>query len=144
MFLAFAAHYTADNPGLRQDFEVTGDVLQQFEQFTEEKGLTYKAAGLSEIEELREIAHKEQYSTDVDDVLDELAGLINAEKEMNFNRSSDFLKKRLKAQIALDVWGTEREIEIRLRDDPQVATAVDLLKHPDLYYNNLAVVNGEE
>jgi carboxyl-terminal processing protease len=143
MFMAFAAHYTASHPNLSRDFEVNDEISVQFKRFTEEKGLSYKAAGLSEIDNLREIAHREQYSSDVDDLLVELERLIESEQEMRFERSADFIRNRLKAQIALDVWGTERETKIRLRDDPQVATAIDLLKHPDMYYNNLAVAGDE-
>ncbi|UCE19299.1 MAG: S41 family peptidase [Gemmatimonadota bacterium] len=144
LFLAFAAHYSAEHPDLNQDFDITEEILDQFQRFTQEKELSYKAAGFSEIEDLREIAQREQSSSAVNDLLDEFEGLIASEKEMSFERSAEFIKRRLKAQIALDVWGTERETEIRLRDDPQVATAIDLLKHPELYYNNLAVADEGE
>ena len=144
LFLAFAAHYSANYPDLKQDFDITNEILDQFQRFTEEKELSYRAAGLSEIDDLREIARRERYGHDVDELLDELEMRIESDKEMNFERSTEFIKKRLEAQIALDVWGKDREIEIRLRDDPQVETAIDLLKHPELYYNNLAVADEGE
>lgn len=144
MFLAFAAHFTADHPPLSKDFEVTDDMLLQFKDFIDERNLDYEAAGMKEVEKLREISQKEQYSTAVDGILDHLEGQIEAEKQGDFDRSIEFIKSRLKSQIALDLWGSDQEAEIRLENDPQVAYAIDLLHHLDLYYNNLAGINGEE
>lgn len=144
MFLAFAAHYTAAHPDLSPDFEVTDEMLTEFKGFVEEKGLSYEAAGLSEVENLRKISQREHYSPAVDGLLDDLERQIEAEKEWGFDRSREFIKWRLRAQIALDLWGAEKETEIRLRHDPQVAAAIELLNHLDLYYNNLAAANEED
>ena len=142
MFLAFAAHYTADHHNLGLDFEVTDDILAEFARFAEERGIDYEAPGTSEISQLREIAQKELYSSAVDVLLSDLEEQIESEMKRDFERSEKFIKSRLKANIALDLWGSEAEVEIRLRNDPHVEFAVDLLDHLELYYNNLAATNG--
>jgi carboxyl-terminal processing protease len=144
MFLAFAARFTVDHPHLGKDFEVTDDMLQQFIDFVNERGVDYEAAGMTEVEKLREISQEEQYSSAVDDLLDHLEVQLDAEKQGDFDRSVEFIKSRLKSQIALDLWGSESEAEMRLQNDPQVSYAIDLLQHLDLYYNNLAGLNGEQ
>jgi len=144
MFLAFAAHYTSDHPSLGMQYEVSDEMVSQFKDFVTERDLDYEAAGMAEVEKLREISGREQYSGSVDDVLDNLEARIEEEKLGDFDRSLDYIKSRLKAQIALDLWGSDREAQIRLENDPQVAYAIDLLNHLDLYYNNLAGLNGEE
>ena len=144
MFMSFAANFTAAHPDLGQDFEVDQNMMIQFKDFALERGLSYEPAGMAEIEKLRETVHREHYSSDIDDRIDQLEKQLESEKEGDFDRSAEFIRNRLQAQIALDLWGADREAQILLQDDPQVAYAMDMLHHLDLYYDNLAGVNGVE
>jgi carboxyl-terminal processing protease len=138
VFMGFAASYTFTHSQIHKDFEVTEEMMAAFKQFIEEKKIQYDAAGVAEIAKLREISQKEQYSQAVDRLLLDLDKQVEVEKEKDFDRSRKFIQDQLKAQIALDLWGSEEETMIRLQDDPQVVSAMDLLKHLDQYFNNLA------
>ncbi len=139
LFMGFAATYASNHPDMPEHFEVTPTMLAQFQKYVEGKDLKYDAAGASEITKLREIFRKEGYSPAAADLLADLGEQIEIEKKGDFERSRTFIEDQLKAQIALDLWGSEKETEIRLQNDPQVAYALDLLRNPDQYYSNLAV-----
>lgn len=137
MFFKFAIHYTATHRSLPRDFEVDEGMIAEFKRFLKECDFDYRAAGEGEIERLRQTAEREGYSQALSQLLDRLEGQIELEKERDFERSLSYIKRGIRSQIAAKLWGNEARMEALLRDDPQLAAAIDILKDLESYYAKL-------
>ncbi len=133
-FFDFSIKYTTEHPNLPANFKVTDEMVEEFRNHLKETDFTYKSKLETELEEMKEVAREqgtyELYAEDFEDI----QAKITAEKEKEFDKNIDFIKRGIKRDILTRLYGESAVYEhIVLETDPYVKKAIELLSRPDEY-----------
>lgn len=130
-FFFFANEYAAQHASLPADFAVTDELLGEFEAWLADQNFTYK----NDAQEA--LAH---LATQLDDagyqLSDQVASLrssIREEKEADFERHQDRLKKRLREEIRARYLEEREQVKASLSQDEQTQKALQLLRDTSAY-----------
>lgn len=128
IFFDFAVKYSSAHPEIDRNFVVTEEILGQFKAFMKEKDFNYKTALEVSLEEMREVVKDENKEDLFSASLDNLTDLVEEEKEADFERSKDYIKRSIKREIMTKLYG-QRGLyeEIILKTDPTVKEAYNLI-----------------
>ncbi|MFH2037055.1 MAG: S41 family peptidase [Candidatus Zixiibacteriota bacterium] len=134
LFFDFAVNYVAENEKTLIDVEITDDIVKQFKEFTVEKDFTYKTALEITLEEMNQTVKDDNKEDIFGDALANFEQLIEKEKEADFEKSKDYIKKALKREIVSKIAG-QRGVyeEVVLKTDKTVKAAIELLQNKDGY-----------
>jgi carboxyl-terminal processing protease len=138
MFFSFAVEYTSKHPDVTRDIEITDEIFDEFRKYCQEQDFEYKSQlelSLERFEETVSDADKtELFAKDVEDI----RALIEAEKEKDFDKSSDYIRRSIKREIIRKQFG-ERGVyeELVLQTDPYVKKALEVLRSDDEYSKQL-------
>ncbi|MCX6835607.1 MAG: S41 family peptidase, partial [candidate division Zixibacteria bacterium] len=134
LFFDFAVQYVAKHPDIKADFEVTDEILAEFREFTKAKDFTYKSALQIAVEDLRKTVTDEDKEPVFENSLEQMDGLVQAEKDADFGRSTDYIKRAIKREIISSVFG-ERGVyeDVLFKSDKTFLKAVEILGRPGEY-----------
>jgi carboxyl-terminal processing protease len=134
MFFDFAVEYVADHPDVKPGLEVTDDMVNDFRQFVKDKAFSYKSTLQLSLDELQQTVTSENKEAEFSKSLAELSRLVEAEKDADFDRSLDYIKRAIRREIVRSIAG-ERGFyeEVVLKSDKAVKQAVELLNQPQDY-----------
>jgi len=138
MLFKYANHYATQNKTLPDRFEVTDEILKDFEAFLKEREFSYEEQAELKLKELREAAEKGRFGKAVHECLDRITKSIESEKARAFERYDREVRAALKLEIIARIMGEKAAIEASLKDDPQLDVAVALLKNKPAYGRLLA------
>jgi carboxyl-terminal processing protease len=138
MLFKYANHYATQNKTLPDRFEVTGEILKDFEAFLKEREFSYEEQAELKLKELREAAEKGRFGKAVHECLDRITKTIESEKARAFERYDREVRAALKLEIIARIMGEKAAIEASLKDDPQLDVAVALFKNMPAYGRLLA------
>lgn len=138
MFLKYANRYAAKTKTLPEKFEVTEEILKDFEEFLHEKKFSYQSEAELKLRELKEVAEKSNYSRQFLESVDRLKTEVENEKNLALPRHHQEIQRALKAEIVARLKGENARIEETIREDQQVMTAAALLKDNKLYHQLLS------
>jgi carboxyl-terminal processing protease len=142
LFFDFAVKYTVAHPEIGRNFEVTDKVMDDFKAFVKEKNFDYKTSLEVSLDKMRDVVKDENKADMFNPTLDQLTGLIKKEKETDFERSKDYIKRAIKREVIAKLFGEQGMYqEIILKTDPAVKKAVELLKNEKEY---TGLVTGEK
>jgi len=134
VFFDFAVKYTSEHPEVGRDFVVTDEILGDFKAFMKEKEFDYKTALEVSLDEMKEVVKDEEKEEIFSGSLEELEQLIETEKDHDFQRSRDYIKRSIKREIMTKLYG-QRGLyeEIILKTDPAVTEAFELIRDDQEY-----------
>ena len=134
LFFDFAVKYVAAHPEVTRETEITDEIVGEFKEFLKAKEFTYKTALEVSLEKMKETAEEEQKDTIFAGLFADFEELIQMEKEHDFNKSQDYIKRAIKREI-IDKIDGQRGVyeEIVLKTDPTVLEAIKLLKDDGQY-----------
>lgn len=142
MFFDFAVEYTSKHAEVSPDFETTDDVLSDFRQFIKEKDFDYKTSLEVTLEEMRDVIREEEKEELFSSSLDELEMLIENEKEMDFNRSRENIRKAIRREIITKLYGQSGLYEeVIIKTDPDVQKAIQLILNDQEYSR---IITGQD
>ncbi len=128
MFFDFAVDYLSKNKDISEDFEVTEEILSEFKDFIQKKNFTYKTVlemEFNSLEKTMKAGGKEEFYSEV---LKDFEKLIEKEKELDFDRSVEYIKRSIERDILHNLFGEKAVYEqIILKTDPCVKKAVEIL-----------------
>jgi carboxyl-terminal processing protease len=133
MFFKFANRFAAEKKAIPENFEVTEELLNDFEAFLKEKQFSYQTEAEFKLRELREVAEKSHYSKQFLESIEKLNAQAVMEKNLALQRHKQEIQLALKAEILGRIKGEKARIEGTLREDRQLMTTVALLKNKKLY-----------
>lgn len=130
----FAVRYSAQHPEVDQDFVVTDDVLQEFNKFMKEKDFDYRTSLEVSLDEMKKVVEDEDKEELFEGSLDELTQLVTKEKETDFERSKEYIRRAIKRELMTKLYG-QRGLyeEIILKTDPAVQKALELIRDDKEY-----------
>ena len=132
MFFRFVNAYMGEHKG--QPFTgVTDEQVEAFRKFLEEQKFDYQEEADTKLAEVRQIAVRSHYNTEVLADLDLLKAAMEKEKTRGFDRYKDHIADGLNTEFMARAKGEEGRIAASLKDDPQFETAVSILKNPGEY-----------
>lgn len=138
MFFNFAVSYLAEHPELAENFEVDDRILGEFKEYLKEKDFTYKSALELELEALKEKIEKSDQPGMFSGALEELEKATEKDKEDDFDKSLDQIKKSLKSAILSNKYGEKAYYEeVLLKSDPYVQKAYEILNNRNQYMGML-------
>lgn len=136
-FFFYANYFAATHPSIAADFEVTDDVLSDFQAWLETQDFSYRTMAERAAASLAENLGHIGYDAAQDDA-EALAALIQREKAADFERYADRLKERLRMDIMARYLGEVAQIKAGLTNDPQIKEAVAVLTDETAYAAVLA------
>jgi carboxyl-terminal processing protease len=127
MAFDFAVGYTVGKK-LPIDFEVNDEMLAEFKQFLKDKKFDYKTPAEVYLDSLAEFAKREGKTEIYAQALENLKDQIVLEKEQDFDRYKDTVKKHLREVILRKLYGERGFYEgVVLKEHPAVLKAKELL-----------------
>jgi carboxyl-terminal processing protease len=128
MFFDFAVRYISRHKDLPKDFEVDDNMLSEFKKFLEEKNFTYLNSVELSLQGLEKNINSQKDKDIFDPVLQELKKVIQKSKENDFTNSLDYIKKAIKRDILISLYGEKGYYEeVLLKTDPIVKKAAEIL-----------------
>jgi len=134
MFFDFAVRYVADHPDIDPNFEVDDAMLEQFRSFIKGKEFDYKSDLQIALDDLKETVTSEDKEPVFEGKLAEMDTLVQIEKDLDFDRSEDYIRRAIKREIVSSILG-ERGVyeQIVFKTDKTLARAVDILTEKGEY-----------
>ena len=130
----YAVQYVATHPDIEPTFEVTDEMVDEFRGFIKEKDFDYKTSLQVALEELRETVTEEEQDSLFGTTLEGLEQLILQEKQDDFDRSQDYIRKAIKREILSSIVGQRGVYEqLILKTDKGIQQAVKVLQTPGEY-----------
>jgi carboxyl-terminal processing protease len=136
-FFRFAVKYAARHDDMPQDLEVDEALLEDFKHFLTEEEFTYTSAAEKQLQELEKTITEKEYDSGIQTTLDQLRAQLAVEKEGDFQRSEDYIKKTLKLEIVSKLYGREARYHHAVKMDPQIVAALEILTTPGRYQREL-------
>lgn len=138
MLFNFAAQYATRHAELKPGFAVDDNMLAEFQQFLKDRQFRYESQSETQLATLRKTAEEEGYLAELKGQIESLEQGLQAQKQDDFDKSQEFIRRNLEREISAKLWGTRAEVEAGFDDDPVIQRAVKLLLSPDEYTNLLA------
>jgi hypothetical protein len=73
--------------------------------------------------------------------LEEVRKIVLEQKQMEFEKSKDFIKDQLRQEISAKMWGTAAEVEASFGSDKVIQKGVEFLSNLDEYHALLKVAD---
>jgi carboxyl-terminal processing protease len=137
MLFRFAVKYIAGRKDLPRDFQVDDRMLAEFKTFLKEEEFKYRTAAEKKLDELAEVVEKSEYNSGITTTLEQLQKQLEEQKEQDFERSEDYIRKTLKLEIASKIWGRNTRYDEAMKVDPQIVAALEILTTPGRYNKEL-------
>ena len=109
-------------------------MVGEFKKFVKSKEFTYKTSLEISLEEMQEMISEDGKEELYSDAVKNFQDLISQEKEADFDKSKDYIKKAIKREVISNVFGERGVYEnIILKTDDAVTSALDLLLDKEAY-----------
>jgi len=128
MFFDFAVQYTTKHPDVALESPVTDAMLEEFRQFIKGKNFIYKTALEVEIDSLKARAERDGKLPLLASSFDQMKKTLTLEKEKDFDASKEYIRRGIKREILLKLYGQKGYYEQTVfKDDPFVKKALEVL-----------------
>jgi carboxyl-terminal processing protease len=134
IFFDFAVRYISRHKELTKDFEVDDKVLSEFKDFLKEKNFTYLNSVELSLQGLEKNINSQKDKDIFNPPLQELKKVIQKAKENDFTNSLDYIKRAIKREIMIGLYGEKGYYEeVLLKTDPVVKKASEVLSNKAEY-----------
>lgn len=139
----FATDYVLEHETIAapEDFEISDELFESFVTYLDGKDYEYETATELQIEKLKEIAEEEEYMDQMKLALESLEVEFAKHKADDLHKNKAQIKDFLKAEIVTRYYHQKGRIKADLKDDNDLAAAVDVLKDQERYKSILAGKN---
>ncbi|MBI9034923.1 MAG: S41 family peptidase [Bacteroidales bacterium] len=129
MFFDFANEFYLKNEKIdpAANFEISDQVYDEFVEFLKKREFTYATLTERKLEELQKVAEDEKYKEKLESLLIELEKEISSCKTNDLEMYKDQIKEILKAEIVTRYYYQKGRVETMLKNDPEVAKAIELI-----------------
>lgn len=134
MFFDFAVDYVTKHPETKPDFVVTDQLINDFRQYLKDKKFEYKSTLQASLETMEKSVKQEGKDSLFESSFQAMSALIEREKQADFDRSLDYVKRAIRREIVSAISG-ERGVygQIVLKTDKSVQKALSILQAPKEY-----------
>jgi carboxyl-terminal processing protease len=142
MIFDYATKFTREHPTIppAMNFEISDSVYNDFLQFIQGKDYSYSTKSERALEQLKEIALKENYFDAVKDDYSHMKSLMENDKKEDLTRYKNQIKELLMLEIVTRYYYQKGKVESSLKNDPELVTAIATLKDKEKYS---AILSGK-
>ncbi len=115
------------------EFEISDSVYNDFLAFITDKNYTYTTRSEQALERLKSEAEREQYFNAIEEEYNNLKEHMIHDKGADINKYEDQIRELLRMEIISRYYYQRGKIESSLTNDPELARAIDVLHHPEIY-----------
>jgi carboxyl-terminal processing protease len=134
LFFDFAVEYISRHSDITTDFQVTGAIVAEFEEFVKKKDFTYKTYVEMQLDTLEKTIKAQDRAELYGQCIEELKGAVEKEKRSDFQQSLDYIKRSIKRDILRNKFGEAAVYEESFtRTDPCIREAIEILSSKDKY-----------
>lgn len=136
----YATRFEQTHPSIppAASFEITDTIYKQFLEYISNKDYTYTTKTERALEQLKAEAVKDNFFEAIKEEYGHLRERMTADKREDLNKYSDQIKDLLKMEIVTRYYYQKGKIEASLKQDPDIASAISLLKDQERYSAILA------
>jgi carboxyl-terminal processing protease len=139
MFFKYANHFAYEKKTIPDTFEVTNDIINDFDSFLSEKGFEYQDEGEAKLKELRTLAANARYDQTFLDGISKLENELKASRGKQVHRYQEDIRLALKTEILARMKGDKARFESTFAADKQLQAALNILKNKKTYEKLLGV-----
>ncbi len=134
MFYEFAVKYADRNENLSRDFRVDEALLNEFKTFVDSnKNFEYRIPGKASLDKFREAVKREEYDAGILALADSLEQVVDRQRDNDFWRHQDAIKRILKREIASAKFGSAERTIASKEWDVQLQKGIEVLNNPQTY-----------
>lgn len=134
LFFSFAVYYTSKHKITSPDFEVDDAMMDAFKEFLKEKKFESETRAEEILDKIDTIARDDNYTESTRKSIQALRSALRAERDAEFERSMDYIKKAIKREIVSKLWGENGRYKYHLlKSDPEIARAEEIILNPVEY-----------
>lgn len=134
LFFDFAVKYSSNHKDIPKTFEADEQVLAEFREFLKEKKFDYKTPEEIYLDTLEEVVKREEKLEFYKSALASLRELIAHNKELDFDKSQDYIKRSIKRDILTKLYGEKGYYEeVVLKGDTRIKKALEILSGKNDY-----------
>jgi len=136
----FATKFARDHASIppADQFEISDSIYKSFMTYIQDKDYTYKTKSERALEDLKNIALKENYFDAMQSEYDHLKARMEKDKLEDLNKYGDQIKELLKLEIITRYYYQKGKIVAALKTDPELVDAIATLKDTEKYNGILA------
>lgn len=124
-----------------ENFEITDEIYSGFISYINEKDFDYENQSEKEFEKLKEVAKKEKYFDNAEEEFEKLKDKIAHDREKDLKLFEDEIKELLAEEIVSRYYYQPGQIQYRLKSDPDVKQAIEILSNTQQMDSVLTTVN---
>jgi carboxyl-terminal processing protease len=133
VYYQFASKYVGEHPD-GSSFVLDDYVLNEFYIFVNSGQVEFSTKAETELGHLKKVINDRNYSDKTKSYIAELESELRSERLRDFESSKPEIRRLLEIEIMKKYNKTENEImDISLRDDLQLQTAISIIRNKDLY-----------
>lgn len=131
----FANEYVRNHPEkpVLKGFSISDSDYNEFENFIKDKKLEYKTESEFWLDSLETVAKKENYNSLLKNDLELLKDKIKHDKKQDIQKNKTEIKQELEQEIIARYYYQEGRIDLIVRKDSEVKSAIDLLMNKSEY-----------
>ena len=134
-YVSTDSSWAEEHPGLT----VSGEMVEGFMEFVQDKSLDQGQKGLNQIEELEDLAEKMDWGEEVQESIYQLRAAVKQEWERRHSSKLEpYIKSALRRELILRFKGRKAQLLEELQQDVQLAKAIEVLADQDQYLGVLA------
>lgn len=115
------------------DFEITGEIYEDFVQFISDKEYDYTTESEKSLKKLKMHAEKEKYFDAIKDEFEALNEKMKHNKDEDLYTFQDEIKELLKIEIVSRYYFQKGKVIAALQNDPEVKQAIEILQDKEQY-----------
>lgn len=123
-------HATIPEP---REFTISDEMYNDFVAWLHDKDYDYTTRSEKMFSDLKKIAEKEQYYSELKAEFDMLESKMQHNKQADLLKFSDELKSQLKSEIVSRYYSQKGRIQASLTEDKEISTAIEILQDPKTY-----------
>lgn len=133
MIFDFATQYAIKNPTITPADQFYYDDFASFQQFLKEKKFKYQTKTEKMLDKMKEESEKEKIDNTIRAEVSALKAKMDQEKEKDLVNNKDRIMTLLSSEIASRYYFEKGRVQVRLKNDPEVKEAINLLNDPVRY-----------
>lgn len=149
LFFDFVIDYVSTDSSWAEEhpsLTVSGEMVKGFIEFvrTKDRSLDQGQEGLSQIEELEDLAEEVDWDKAAQELIHQLRAVVKQEWERQYSSKLEpYIKNALRRELVLRFRGRKAQLLEELQEDVQLAKAVEVLGDQDQYLGVLAAEKAE-
>ena len=142
LFFDFVIDYVSADSSWAEEhpsLTVSDEMIKSFMEFVQDRRLDQGQEGLSQIEELADLAEEMDWGTAAQESIHQLRTAVKQEWEQRYSSKLEpYIKSALRRELVLRFRGRRAQLLEELQEDVQLAKAIEVLADQDQYLGVLA------